>query len=218
MTSTFEDGGEDSGTESGIQYDYFVNNQDVFSIVMTPQLDGGLITFDRSNGRGKLFDFQSNGQLDESGTWEFSFTESHDPNVGNAPSTLTGLRISIDDPAVDRYFTDQDMFGYDNNVWSRFPYTYQKIGSDQGELSIQLSGEAKKSYSLSFTSTTEASGSWTRSDDNSSGTTSLITNTDLKELVPLVGHIMAGPQSLSSSMIPLTLRYTFLFILIQMVP
>ena len=110
----------------------------------------------------------------------------------NAPSALTGLRISIDDPAVDRYFTDQDMFGYDNNVWSRFPYTYQKIGSDQGELTIQLSGEAQKSYSLSFTSTTEASGSWTRSDDNSSGTTSLITNTDLKRASALRGTYYGG--------------------------
>ena len=73
VTSTFEDGGEDSGTEIGDQYDYIIVDQNRFSITDTSKLDGTYITFDQSTARGKLFDFKSDGQIDESGTWEFSF-------------------------------------------------------------------------------------------------------------------------------------------------
>ena len=73
VTSTFEDGGEDSGTGTVDQYDYIIVDQNRFSFTDTTKLDGTYITFDQSTGRGKLFDFKSDGQIDESGTWEFSF-------------------------------------------------------------------------------------------------------------------------------------------------
>ena len=78
VTSTFEDGGEDSGTGTGDQYDYIIVDQNRFSITETPQLGSAdYITFDQVHrGRGKLFDFKSDGQIDESGTWEFSFQSS----------------------------------------------------------------------------------------------------------------------------------------------
>ena len=76
VTSTFEDGGEDSGTGTVDQYDYIIVDQNRFSFTDTTKLDGTYITFDQSTGRGKLFDFKSDGQIDESGTWEFSFQSS----------------------------------------------------------------------------------------------------------------------------------------------
>jgi hypothetical protein len=74
ITSTFEDnGGTDSGTESGISYDYIISDESIFSITFTDTIVGDYLTFDRSTNRGKLYDFKDDGQIDTSGTWEFTF-------------------------------------------------------------------------------------------------------------------------------------------------
>ena len=88
VTSTFEDGGEDSGTGTVDQYDYIIVDQNRFSFTDTTKLDGTYITFDQSTGRGKLFDFKSDGQIDESGTWEFSFQRS---DLAVRPRSIRGI-------------------------------------------------------------------------------------------------------------------------------
>ena len=88
ITSTFDDnGGPDSGTESGIAYDYIIYDESNFSITVIDTIVGDYMSFDRSINRGKLYDFKDDGQIDTSGTWDFTF------------ETISTSTVAISDPS-----------------------------------------------------------------------------------------------------------------------
>ena len=71
LTSIFdEDNGQNIHKNEGLSYQYYEINDDQFSITME---GGEHYIFYENNGTGRLLDYSNNGELDESGTWDFTF-------------------------------------------------------------------------------------------------------------------------------------------------
>ena len=72
LSSIFEDDyGQIIHHLDGISYQFDQINNDQFSITMD---SGEYYLFHENNGSGRLFDYSNNGELDESGTWNFTYT------------------------------------------------------------------------------------------------------------------------------------------------
>ena len=72
LSSIFEDDyGQTIHHLDGISYQFDQINNDQFSITMD---SGEYYLFHENNGSGRLFDYSNNGELDESGTWNFTYS------------------------------------------------------------------------------------------------------------------------------------------------
>ncbi|MDC3282594.1 LamG domain-containing protein, partial [Opitutales bacterium] len=180
ITSTFDDnGGSDSGTESGIPYDYIIYDESNFSITFTDAIVGDYITFDRSINRGKLYDFKDDGQIDTSGTWEFTFESIITPTHSFAPSSLVGKTIHIPEDTSNEanYFFMEDEVYYvvpDSNLGLvGISYTYVANTSTTATLTLARNEPGDVIHQISFSSPTSADSNWTDVESNVTGSASL---------------------------------------------
>ena len=72
FTSTFEDPG-DEGTITRTDQSYVLDQTSSGAWTITKS-DGDVVSFDASTGTGSLTDYKDNGQIDTSGSWNFTFT------------------------------------------------------------------------------------------------------------------------------------------------
>ena len=179
ITSTFEDnGGPDSGTESGIAYDYIISDESIFSITFTETIVGDYMTFDRSTNRGKLYDFKDDGQIDTSGTWDFTFETILPSFQGYAPTSLVGKTIYIPEYGYESNysFTEDEAYYVDPGKTldhvDGISYSYVANTSTTATLTLARE-DGDVTHQISFSSPTTADSNWTDLESNETGSATL---------------------------------------------
>ena len=193
FTSTFTDPEEGEIVTTDQSYILDQISEDEFRIILG---DGDTMEFNTATNSGKLTDYDSSGQIDTSGTWDFTFEAISTSTQSYAPSSIAGRTITYTGNGE----TETASFSADGNVsdgedWTY--YEYEKTSDNVGVVTYTFANEtnpAPEVETLTFTSSSGGTYDWVEySDatmstktDNGSGTFSLSDAPNEPESVPVV--------------------------------
>ena len=167
FTSTFTDPEEGEIVTTDQSYILDHVSEDEFRIILG---DGDTMEFNTATNSGKLTDYNSSGQIDTSGTWDFTFETISTSYQSYAPSSIVGETLQI---LEDKYsFTADKVYiivNDPNMVLGGFSYSY--VSSSSTTATLEISGNSNgvtvnEVHQLTFTSPTRADSNYTATDGN----------------------------------------------------
>ena len=169
LTSTFVDPEEGTIVDANQSYSYNVSDE----IVSVTLDDGDTYEFNHLTGAGDLTDYDDNGQIDTSGSWEFTFT-----STGYATTSLIGKTINIPEKGEEGNYSFLEDEAYyvipetTSNIVDGIPYSYVSNTSTTATLTLAR-GTGDVIHQISFSSPTTADSNWTDLDTNETGSATL---------------------------------------------
>jgi hypothetical protein len=163
LTSTFVDLEEGTIVDADQSYTHNVSNE----IVSVTLNDGDTYQFNHLTGAGFLTDYE-NGEIDTSGSWEFTFT-----STGYAPTSLVGKTIYIPEEGfvADYSFTeDKAYYGIPLSLDQVQGISYSYVANTSTTATLTLARETGDViHQISFSSPTTADSNWTDLESNETG-------------------------------------------------
>jgi hypothetical protein len=169
FTSTFTDPEEGEIVTTDQSYILDQISEDEFRIILG---DGDTMEFNTATNSGKLTDYDSSGQIDTSGTWEFTFETTSTPSQSYAPSSIAGRMITYTgNGETETASFSADGIVTDGEDWTF--YEYEKTSDNVGVVTYTFANEtnpAPEVETLTFTSSSGGTYDWIEYSDSSKST------------------------------------------------
>ena len=169
FTSTFTDPEEGEIVTTDQSYILDQVSEDEFRIILG---DGDTMEFNTATNSGKLTDYDSSGQIDTSGTWEFTFETTSTPSQSYAPSSIAGRMITYTgNGETETASFSADGIVTDGEDWTY--YEYEKTSDNVGVVTYTFANEtnpAPEVETLTFTSSSGGTYDWIEYSDSAKST------------------------------------------------
>ena len=170
LTSTFVDLEEGTIVDADQIYTHNVSDE----IVSVTLDDGDTYQFNHLTGAGFLTDYE-NGEIDTSGSWEFTFT-----STGYAPTSLVGKTIYIPEEGYESNysFTEDEAYYVDpgKTLDQVDGISYSYVANTSTTATLTLAREdGDVTHQISFSSATTAVSNWADFETNGSATLQILT-------------------------------------------